>query len=216
MPIIKSCFISYRQLDVPYYADKVDEFYEVLKWQIRLAMVPFLEPYVEPRSDASFVRPSVAHTLCTSACMVLLYVPPYFDLSYTDCAREYLAMEELEAQRMAMTGFTNKRTHGLIIPVVLHGWERFPAHIDRERTCYNFAPYMLGGGKLRKSKKAMLLVTKIANYIVARSLELAAVQPDPCLVCDDGFDYPGNARALPWLTMITSSATTQRSEFPRA
>ncbi len=68
-----------------------------------------------------FLDPELAANICSSACMVLLFSPYYFDMQSMYCAREYKAMLELEAKRLKLLpqGFGKRK--GLIIPVVMRG-----------------------------------------------------------------------------------------------
>jgi hypothetical protein len=211
MPFDKSCFISYRQRPVEEYKETIADFHQVLETELLYKIN--LDPYVDPqRADNDFVNRALAATLCKSVCMVVLYIPTYFDLNYYSCAREYKAMEDLEEERMALLGHTNKKTHGLIIPVIYRGWDDFPAAIKNERTCYNIQPYTLGK-RIRNNRKVRVEFETIATYVYARYLELNAVRPDPCSNCP-GFNYPNDARTTAWLAAL--NAPPMRNELPRA
>lgn len=205
MPFNRSCFISYRPISSEPYRAAVEDFYNELEGEVLFWVAP-LNSYVDlQRSNSNFISPTLATTLCNSVCMVVFYTPPYFDLNYTHCAREYKAMEELEAQRMALLGHTDKMTQGLIIPIVIRGWDSFPAEIKNERLCYNFQDLVLGK-KISRNRKARAEITRIARYIFERYQELRELQPDPCEHCTQ-YLYPTDARAVDWLTALQAAAT---------
>ena len=186
MSFEKSCFLSYRQRAPKDYEATLAEFHQMLESELQLHLN--LQSFFDPQRPAeNFVTRSLASTLCRSLCMVVLYIPTYFDSDYRACAREYKAMEVLEKRRMDKLGHTNKKTHGLIIPVVYRGWEEFPEAIKRERTCYNIQPYTVSKS-IRKNAKVKGEISKIAQYIYARYLELQTIE-DPCSVCVE-FEYP--------------------------
>ena len=209
MPFDKSCFISYRPIPSNDYKATLQDFYKELEGEILYWLT--LNSYVDlQRTDSDFVNQTLAATLCRSVCMVVLYIPPYFDLNYTHCAREYKAMEDLEAKRMALLGHTDKKTQGLIIPIIFRGWDdSFPDEIKKERTCYNFEPYLIGK-KLSKHRKVKEEISKIAKYIFGRYQALRSVRPDPCGTCT-GFSYPSATDVLAWLTVVQGA----RNKFPR-
>ena len=214
MPFNKSCFISYRQIPSDLYRAAVEDFYKELEEEVLIWVAP-LNSYVDlQRSNSNFISPTLATTLCSSVCMVVFYTPPYFDLNYTHCAREYKAMEDLEAERMALLGHTDKKTKGLIIPIVIRGWDSFPEEIKNERECYNFQDLILGK-KISKNRKARAELTRIAKYIFERYKELKGLLPDPCAGCT-GYSYPSDDRALAWLTALQAAGSARPGDgFPR-
>ncbi len=70
---------------------------------------------------------------------MIMFFTPYFDKSHMCCAREFLAMEYLEQQRLSKLGNTEVKTHGLIIPVVCRGESYLPSMIRAGRQYYNFS-----------------------------------------------------------------------------
>ena len=214
MSIEKSCFLSYRHRPAAEHAVTIKQFHETLESELQLRLN--LESYFDPnRTPSDFVTEALASTLCKSACMVVLYIPLYFDPTYKSCAREYKAMEELEESRMTILGHTDKKKHGLIVPVIYRGYENFPERIKSERTCYNIEPFTLGK-RIRNSAKAKAAIGQIAEYICDRYMELQRLdEPEgqkkvaelkaqgklKVTECS-AFRYPEADRISAWLTTL--------------
>jgi hypothetical protein len=205
MSFERSCFLSYRHRPPREYVEVVSDFYGMLETEILLHLsVGSLMP---PRDGDNFITNELAYTLCTSLCMVVLYVPAYFDSDQLSCAREYRAMELLEAQRMMELGHANKHTHGLIIPVIYRGWDDFPERIKQERNCYNIQQYTLGK-RVKNNSKVKVEVQKIAEYIGKRYAESKQLD-EPCFECRE-FAYPEEGRVAPWLATLEPPRRQER------
>src|SRR5689334_3116255 len=96
-----SCFISYRRIDsdtgqafVKGLAKAIDD---SLKLQVKKAEV-FLDESTGPLTK---LEPTFADAMCQSLFMVMVFTPDYFDEEEPWCAREYQAMLNLEAKRLA-------------------------------------------------------------------------------------------------------------------
>lgn len=205
MSFEKSCFLSYRHRPAASYETTIVDFHETLKEE--LVLLINLQTYFDPQRPAdNFATRSLAVTLCKSVCMVVLYVPTFFDANAMACAREFRAMELMEKERMEKLGHIDKKNHGLIIPVIYRGWDSFPESIRKERTCFNIEPYTLSKG-IRKNAKVKLEISKIAAYIYARYLEFQTIK-DPFPVCTD-CDYPAESDVSIWFTALNIQAAPQ-------
>lgn len=198
MPIKYSCFISYRHDSVNIARDFQDALEEELSLLINLPVYRD-----EERLHAGeFFNEALASALCQSACMVMIYIPRYFDGVSTYCAREYKAMEGLETQRiekLKRNGIDN--SNGLIIPIVYRGLDILPKPISTKRHFHNFEPYFLGGRTLKNNKKYLVAVKDIANYILNCCQDLNCLPSDPCSRCDD-FEIPTTAKISGWLNTM--------------
>jgi hypothetical protein len=193
MPIKYSCFISYRRHSAEY----AREFHSSLERELRLwTTLPIYRD--ETRlSGGDFFNRELALALCESACMVMIYTPTYFDRDSTYCAREFKAMEILEAKRHEILGGRRNDKHGLIIPVIYRGWNYLPSPISNLRHSYKFE-FSVCGKSYLKRKEYQESIEKIAEYIYLRCNELNATGNDPCGDCDI-FDIPAIDEISTWL-----------------
>ncbi len=198
MPIKYSCFISYRSPS----AELAREFHSSLDRELRLwTPLPIFRD--ETRlSGGDFLDKKLALALCESACMVMIYTPTYFDRFNTYCAREFKAMEILEAKRHKMLGGRGNEKNGLIIPVIYRGWEYFPSLISTLRHSYKFE-FSVCGKSYLKRKEYQESIKKIAEYIYLRCNELNAIDKDACEECDT-FEIPPVDKISSWIPNMLS------------
>jgi hypothetical protein len=162
----------------------------------------------------NFFNQALAQALCESVCMVVFYIPPYFDADYMYCAREFKAMEWHESHRLQRLGIKGGG-NGLIIPIVCRGWDAFPAEIKNRRQCYNFEPYYMEKRGISQHPKGKNEVKQIARYIFDRYQELQARGEEPCRVCST-FPMPDEDEVRPWLSKLMARADQlPANEFPR-
>ncbi|MBY0444590.1 MAG: toll/interleukin-1 receptor domain-containing protein, partial [Burkholderiales bacterium] len=103
-----ACFISYPHLGDPSAEEFIEEFVKQLK--TRLALHCRTKPvfYDKDRlAGGDFVDAKIAEALCKSACMVIFFVTHNFDSEHPYCAMEYLAMKNLEAERIKLVELNN-------------------------------------------------------------------------------------------------------------
>jgi hypothetical protein len=206
MPIKYSCFISYRHDSVAI----AKEFQDALESELSLLInLPVYRD--EDRLQAGqFFNKALANALCRSACMVMIYIPRYFELASPYCAREYKAMVQLESQRLAnLKRIGNVNPNGFIIPVAYRGHDFLPKQIKNNRQCHNFEPYFLGGKTQKNNRNYLLAVKDIANYIFQRCQDLNSLPSDPCGRCGS-FVIPNKSQISRWLNTMLSP----RPSFP--
>jgi hypothetical protein len=211
MSIRHACFISYRHRPTQDYKDTVDDLYRVLHNEVVYYLSnesPYLDTY--RLQGGNFFNHALATALCESVCMVVLYIPPYFDERYSYCAREFKAMERLERERLNLLGLQFDKSNGLIIPIICRGWDAFPQEIKNARHCYNFEPYLMEKSRISRHPKGVMELKQIAKYIYDRYKELKALNPDPCLGCQD-FSFPEEAEVLNRLQQVQAF----KIPFPR-
>jgi hypothetical protein len=217
MPLKYSCFISFRHGDRSLPTDK--NLLETIIRQLKTALSNELEAlttkevYVdwERLKGGDFYNQALAKALCESACMVVVYVPTYFDEHKTFCAREYKAMEKLESKRLPLVDSEAQLKHGLIIPIVFRGLKFLPSEIKNRRAYYDFQSFQLGGREMSRNSNFNSKIQEIAAYIYDRCRELEALSTDPYLDCDN-FNLPDESEVLDWIREVTG---VRSSSFPR-
>jgi hypothetical protein len=202
MPLKNACFLSYRHRPDKDYRVFIEDLYDTLAGEISLylgAQGVFRD--TERLKGGDILEPSLGSELCGSACMVMIYIPPYFDEKETYCAREFLGMQMLETKRLKRLNGSSS-SHGLIIPVICRGQDLFPGNnlfqnkVNGRRLFYNFEPYLLQKSRISKHKVASLQVKEIARYVFDRVNELNPI--DPCQDCN-GFSLPSPEDVLTWV-----------------
>ena len=197
MPIKYSCFISYRSPS----AELARDFHSSLDRELRhWTPLPIYRDETRLRGGDFFNR-ELALALCESACMVMIYTPTYFDQLSTYCAREYKAMEILEARRLEQLGYERNYQHGLIIPVVYRGVDIFPRYVSSIRNYYKFDSFHICGKSYLRNNQYQDLIKQIAKYIYDRCNELNALDEDPCEICGS-FEIPPTNEIHGWLSPL--------------
>jgi hypothetical protein len=193
-----ACFISYRHSYAPGVQRIYESFRQALDDQVGWYL-PAMPVYLDTGRlrGGDFFNKELAFALCSSVCMISLYIPYYFDTDNTYCAREYQAMVNLEKRRLlAMPKAAQNK--GLIIPIIIRGTP--PNEITKERQFYTLD--LLTPGDLRKAKSREAL-ERIAKDIFDRHEAFRMSGMDPCNNCDD-FDFPDDSEVMEWLTGITA------------
>jgi hypothetical protein len=216
MAFSHACFISYRHRPGSKdYKTVIDDLRDALQNEVLLWMNPAVYLDYDRLRGGNFFNQALSKAICESVCMVVFYIPPYFDPDYSYCAREFKAMEQLEAQRLKALGIAGG-PNGLIIPVVCRGWDTFPAEIKGARQCYNFEPYYMEKRKISQHAKGRAEIKQIAKYIFDRYQEMKSADAALCSGCDT-FSLPQEGDVLPWLRQLLASPGGQPSgsQFPR-
>lgn len=130
MSLEYACFISYRHMASPGAIALVDEIHQRLCEQIEMELGGRAKTYYDKSrlNGGDYFTPALARALCQSSCMIMLYIPGYFDERSTFCSREYRAMVGLEVQRKAALGDA-LGDMSLVIPVVLRGRDTLPHEV---------------------------------------------------------------------------------------
>ena len=142
---------------------------------------------------------SLSQALCESACMVLVFIPPYFSATHRYCTREYAAMIRLEKERLG-----DSPLHGLIVPVVLRGFDQMPEEL-KQRLSHKFDEYSIADPAVGSDPKYTPAIRQIAHYISERCRDLQA-RPWNC----NGFRLPSNQDVERFLPRLEG----QYIEFP--
>jgi hypothetical protein len=216
MPLKYSCFISFRHgdRDLPTNQNLLETIIRQLKTALSSELAAFTTKQVyvdwERLKGGDFYNEALAKALCESACMVMVYVPAYFDEHKPFCTREYMAMQKLESQRLPMLGSVGQLQNGLIIPIVFRGLRFLPAEIKDHRAYYDFQSFQLGNKEMSRNPIFNSKIREIAEYIYDRCRDLEALPLDPALQCAN-FNLPDEAEVIDWIREVTGV----RSSFPR-
>ena len=117
-----------------------------------------LEPLIDPLrvyrdvlrlEGGDFYNQALARSLCESVCMIMIFTPTYFNSDHTYCTREFAAMCRIEEARLRANA-----EHGLIIPVVLRGFDQLPDEVKSRRQVYKFDQFLMSDEKLAKNKSS--------------------------------------------------------------
>jgi hypothetical protein len=203
-----SCFISYRRIDV--------ELANVFVDSLERALRNYITPYApntrvfldrNEMKGAALFDPTLAQRICESVIMVMVYVPAYFDEEHRWCAREYQAMVELEAVRLAkLPGSARARQHGLIVPVVFRGASALPAEIKARRLYADFSKYSLAGKTdISRHRQYAQKIQDIADSFYEIWRDFQALSEDPCSMCNN-FDLPDEAAVLSIIQRLQGGA----------
>lgn len=203
MPLKNACFFSYRHRPDKSYGIVIDDLYERLAGEVGY-LLPSQGVFRDNRrlKGGDFLDQSLASELCGSACMIMIYIPAYFDERETYCAQEFRAMLALEGKRLQRLNGASG-SHGLIIPIVCRGWRYFPKSIKAERVIYNFEPYLMQKDKVSQHKDGKRDIAEIASYVFDRVNEIQAGAADPCQDCP-GFTIPRPQDVVAWVRDVQS------------
>jgi hypothetical protein len=198
MPLKYSCFISFRH-GTDLLREMVDQLAEALKYELdALTAKPvYLDSQVQ---TGDFYNQVIATALCQSACMVMIYVPTYFDESRPYCSREYKAMQGLEQERLKLLGVSAPQ-QGLIFPAVFRGLDSLPLEIKAHRAYYDFTSFTLGSRRISKNRMFNAQVTKIASAIADRCQQLESLPEQSFDACDQ-FALPDETDVVDWIKTV--------------
>jgi hypothetical protein len=213
MPFQYSCFMSYRR--------DLGEMGETFLDELCRAIDNEAKSYFEGEkifrdseelAGGDFFDERIASALCCSLCMIVVYVPKYFSPNNTYCAREYMAMERVEAMRFAALA-NRRRTHGFIIPIVLRGPEHLPKSIRQRRHYYDFSKFSLADPQISRHPEFANAIKELAEHIYSLYRQFGSVKPDLCGGCDS-FALPSEAECKQWLGSVLDDHSEQWPEFP--
>jgi hypothetical protein len=212
MPFQYACFVSYRHLEHNPLAERfIDDLSAALQGELGVWMEEQLFVDSERMRGGTFFNPTLADALCRSVCMLVVYTPNYFSLNHVYCAREYRAMEKLEAMRLARLQ-APRQFEGLIIPVILRGAEYLPQTIRDRRQYYSFERFSLRSRKIARDAQFERYVREIAKSIHRRKIVLGPLADE--FTCDcHNFAFPTEEEVRPWVANIEKMMTSANS-FP--
>jgi hypothetical protein len=199
MPFQHACFLSYRVGAEPGVNDLYRAFRKALAEQVDLYM-PGMGVYLDQErlQGGAFYNPALAHALCHSVCMVVLFSPQYFDTEHTFCAREYQAMVKLEERRLNLSA--QEDSEGLIVPVIIRG--TLPREISEKRHHFSLSDELLAANDLRL-KAVRKVLRGIAEVIYERYERLKPLEQELCGLCQ-GFAFPSPDDVSPMIRSYTS------------
>jgi len=195
-----SCFISYRHGKGRLLKRIAFELEEALSSE--LEAVTELPLYIDKTIEGGdLYNPILATALCESVCMIVAYTSIYFSSTNTYCAREYKAMEKLEAERLGLLGLPADTTHGLIIPVVFRGAEDLPKELKSKRHYYNFGNFLLRNPSRKLGDQYPEEISQMAQYIANRC-KIVEQLPSQQLSDCANFALPTSDEVINWVRTV--------------
>jgi hypothetical protein len=197
VPFKYPCFISYRHRNGSTGRGFTESIIEELRDELELHIDS--KPYIdsERMKGAEFYNETLATELCHSVCMVVLFSPNYISQEHTFCAREYIAMEQLEARRLQLLEEASERRNSLIVCLALRGFELIPPEIKGGRRCIDLEA-QLRRSNMRSGAGFQRAIKETAIYIRDRWRAFLEVEQDPCAECE-GFHLPSEQQVMPWI-----------------
>jgi len=197
-----SCFMSYRHCRNQLGKRIVSDLYNALSGELELMTDKEVYLDRERLEGGYFYNEALARALCESVCLIAVFTPTYFDRYHTYCAREYKAMEKLEAERLKLLQNPSNHVYGLIIPIVFRGENYLPPEIKNRRQYVKFDSFLLSDDEMSKHPRFAPEIRKIAEYIAARCQAFDALSEDACKNCSE-FTLPTEEEIREWLEGIT-------------
>lgn len=180
MPLRNACFVSYRHGQFDLMKQFAADLYDALSSELEPMMghnCVFMDR--NRLQGGAFYNRELAVSLYESATMLQIFTPTYFHREHTYCAREFLAMQRLEAERLRLLECAGGQPRkGLIIPVILRGQSFLPEAIRSERQWHSFENFLLGGRRLSHHPRFAPAIREIAGYICGRFHELIRLPED--------------------------------------
>lgn len=202
MPFEYSCFISYRHTAQYKGRAYTERIVEDLKAELEMQVSHEVYRDLERLQGAEFYQESLAVAICKSICMVVLFWPTYFSREHTFCAREFWAMERLEAERLKVLEDEAEKKNGLIIVIALRDFDLIPQSIRDRRICKDFEAYTLKAD-MRADPSFQKDVLELSKYIAGRVRLFLALGRDLFTDCER-FRLPTNDDIGPWLDNVVS------------
>lgn len=207
------CFISYAHSPGERATGKTTMMQDFVD-ELKRALVDEFEPLFEEDqvymdreqlAGGAHFNEALAHALCQSFCMVVVYVPRYENRTF--CLQEFRGMELLEQQRMRLTGQARPGDYGMIIPVVLRGVDDLPNAITERIHYLDFSQYTTATPNIRNNSQYVDQIKRVAKEI--RKLHTLFNDLDPCQGCDQ-FTLPDADRIQP----LRATGKPAASAFP--
>jgi hypothetical protein len=208
-----SCCVSYRLGEELLMTGFIKQFTEALKAELEARTPLKLWVDIDRFSAGTRIDSTTAQAICQSACMVVIYTPPYFsdDRDSLYCVREFIAIKEIEKIRH---GVRPLQTQSIVIPVILRGKEQFPHAIfgnDGSILWSDFEKFDLGRTRIISHPHFKPEIRKIAAHIC--EVINAYADFDVCSECLR-FDFPDPEKAKSWLKENESALKNGNNKFP--
>lgn len=206
MHLEHSCFISYPRLQNSLVERVVIELDEAISQELRLYKAPPAHFERVPLIIDEKFEETQTRALYNSASMVLIFAPIFFSEKNLQGARELLAMEQLEKQRLE---YLPDRHRGLIMPVVLRGRASLPA-LFKDRQFVDLSEFMLYDHKLSNNPLYAPKIQEIARYVFECYRDVSSLSEGSA--DREHFTLPSIEETRKWLQRISEPA--DRFPFP--
>jgi len=186
-----SCFISYSHGEEDLVRGFVEQFKTALRGELETLIdrPAFID---EDIRVGDFWEARLATALCQTVCMVVIYTPVYERKPF--CGREFEAMERLEQRRRAL--LPGAPPLGLIIPVVLRGFNQLPTRIG-PRQALDFSHFTLADRQMKRNAGFAPKIREVADRIHEHFRTLEVLEEKACEDCDK-FALPPADQLPPW------------------
>jgi TIR domain len=188
-----ACFLSYRHGQHALKRKFIVAFQQALAGELELLRNESVYVDYERLDGGTFFNQALSQALYESVCMVMIYQPNYFDLLHPYCAREYLGMISLERSRRLLAD----DQFGLIIPVVLRGFDSLPLEIREQRQCEDFSTFLLYEEDLARHPDYASRIRRLAQYIHARCSLYEHIQGT--FDMPQSFTFPSEENVVNWI-----------------
>lgn len=215
MPFSYSCYVSYRETNRELASNFIIDLADELSARLADKSSDVFMDWSRLTGKApSENNQKAAKALCESVCMIVIFTPIYFSESYPYCAREFKAMEKLEAERIELLRKCNidiDIQNGLIIPIIFRGSAYVPEEI-KKRKYYSFEDFLLAGSSISNNQKSKKKLDAIAEHISNCFLKFKKLEKDVCLKCDN-FQLPHeeDSEFKSWLHTISDNTIPFRN-----
>ncbi len=219
MPFEHACFISFSRGNNKRINNQINEVVQGLKDHLSFE-IACLTNDLDVFYDEDFIKggdsleESIAYHLCRSICMIVVYMPIYFEKDW--CRREYKAMWDLEKRRLNALG---EDMHKLIIPLRYRETPDDPYFpLIKDRKYYDFIKeFLIPNPKaMNRRVKYGVALREIANYVIQRHKEFQNFSDDECGI-KEGFNLPTDDDVEKWLNqqgIQISKKPTRRERYP--
>jgi hypothetical protein len=164
MTIRYGCFFSYAHGQHAYMSKFKNDLIDALRCYLEPHLDTEKELFVdsEQLGGGDDLDQKIAHAMCESVCMIVIYTPKYEAHAYT--RREFAAMQQLEAERRNWYPLPSH----LIIPVIMTRHPlSLPPQISEPGFYVDFSRYTLATSDLKTNPDFLPDIDKIVQRIVA-------------------------------------------------
>lgn len=178
------CFISYVHADGAFYP-KFMASLEVVVRAVAEIFFPDNAIWIDRKrlTPGDSLETSIAHALCQSACVLVVYVPRYTASEW--CLRELATALAIEQERRAILGDNLEADRGLVIPLVLRKLEPegLPAEIQ-SRVWADFSKLSLHEPDLTQSREYVDQIEGLVRHIYRVYKLMQTAEEDGLNFCD--------------------------------
>jgi len=202
MSIKYSCFISYRH--------NLGSTHNAFVLQLQEALDNEIQPLIGLKSyldtdnltGGDYFEKKLQNALCHSVCLIVVYIPMYFNEDKTFCTREFMAMKRIEKYRFRRLekkvfdeSFIIPIRYRVDPPVVHNGIQDV---LFNKMQYYDFSNFSLGEWRISRNSKYMKEISELAQSIHEKYHMLQSINNHLDEICQN-FKFPTESEACCWL-----------------